>query len=339
MESVNTIDFVVPWVDDSDPKWIEQYNYYRPESPIMDRGRFRDWDIFHYWFRAVEQYAPWVNKVYLITNGTFPAWINPDCVKLVLVKHEDYIPKNYLPTFNSITIEMNMDKIPGLAEQFVYFNDDVFLNAPTRPEDYFRGGLPCDNNAETLFPNPWYDSVDRFSTKISHFCDMGIVNRHFDRRMVIKQAPKKWYGPHLWNKSLVSNLLMTGLENFEFFRSKHWEKPLLKSVIKEIWEKEPDMMEESCSRFRKEVTLNPDLFRFWQFASNRFHPVKWNTGMFLSLSKSSIDSACRLIRDGKVRSICLNDSPYCSDEDSKIIKSMLQNVFERKFPDKSIFEK
>ena len=66
------IDFIVTWVDSNDPEWIKSYNYYRPEKPITDSARFRNWDIFRYWFRAVERYAPWVNKVFLVTNGRFP---------------------------------------------------------------------------------------------------------------------------------------------------------------------------------------------------------------------------------------------------------------------------
>lgn len=339
METTQKIDFVVPWVDSSDPEWIKLYNYYRPDKPVTHRGRFRNWDIFRYWFRAVERYAPWVNKVYLITNGKFPKWINPQCAKLVLIEHKDYIPKECLPTFNSIAIELNMDKLPGLSEHFVYFNDDVFLNASLQPEDYFVEGLPCDNNAETLFVNPWYDQVDRFSTKISHFCDMGVVNRHFNRWETVKQAPRKWLGAHLWNKSLVSNLLMSGLENFEFFRWRHWEKPFLKSVIRELWEMEPELMMESCSRFRQEVTLNPDLIRYWQFASNRFHPVKWQTGMTFNLSKTNVRSVCDFLQKEKIKSICLNDSPYCSDEDAIFIEQLLLTTFENKFPQKSMFEK
>lgn len=338
MEKKQIIDFVVPWVDSCDSEWIKLYNYYRPEKPITDRGRFRDWNIFQYWFRAVEQYAPWVNKVYLVTNGTFPKWINPQCPKLVLVEHKDYIPAEFLPTFCANTIELNLDKIPGLSEHFVYFNDDMYLNAPLRPEDYFVDGLPCDNNAETLFINPWYDSIDRFSIKIMLFCDMGVINRHFDRRKTVNEAPAKWWGSHLWNKSFISNLLMTGLENFEFFRWRHWEQPMLKSVIKEVWEKEPALMAESCSRFRKEVSLNQYVFRYWQFASNRFHPVKWDSGMTLNLSRETVKVACDVLREEKVKSICLNDSPYCSDEDTHFIESLLQETFEKKFPHKSMFE-
>ena len=168
---------------------------------------------------------------------------------------------------------------------------------------------------------------------------MGVINRHFNRRETVKHALKKWYGPHLWNKSLVSDLLMTGMENFEFFRWKHWEKPMLKSVIKEIWAKEPGLMDESCSRFRKEVTLNPDLFCFWQFASNRFYPVKWRNGEIFNLSNQSVRLACHFLEKSKVKSVCLNDSPYCSEEDFSRISNLLHASFKKKFPDKSMFEK
>lgn len=341
MESAQTIDFVVPWVDASDPEWIERYNYYRPKKPITDRGRFRNWGFFQYWFRAVECYAPWVNKVYLVTNGTFPEWINPECQKLVLIKHEDYIPKRFLPTFCANTIELNIDKIPNLSERFVYFNDDVFLNAPVSPKDYFQNGLPCDCNEETLFINPWYDAIDRFSVKIMMYCDIAIINHHFDRRKTVRQAWKKWWGSHLWNKSFLSTMLLSlmGSGYFESFRLRHWEQPLLKSVIQEVWAKEPIMMAESCTRFRQDVSLNQYVFRYWQFASNKFYPVKWNHGKSINLSSQSVRRVCNILQEGRIKSLCLNDSPYCTDEESLSIKRMLQEIFEKKFPQKSMFEK
>ena len=131
------IDFVVTWVDSNDPKWQEEFQKYKGITTTADqsKARYRDWDFFKYWFRSIEKYAPWVHKVYVITNGTFPSWINRDCQKLVLVKHSDYIPQQYLPTFNSRTIEFYMNSIPGLSEHFVYFNDDMYLNAPVSQEE------------------------------------------------------------------------------------------------------------------------------------------------------------------------------------------------------------
>ena len=96
------IDFVVTWLDSSDPKWQEEFRKYKGITTTADqsKARYRDWDFFKYWFRAVEKYAPWVHKVYVITNGTFPNWINTNCEKLVLVKHSDYIP-HYFASLNA----------------------------------------------------------------------------------------------------------------------------------------------------------------------------------------------------------------------------------------------
>lgn len=103
------IDFVVPWVDSNDPEWIALYNHYRPEKPIKDNSRFRDWDIFRYWFRAVERYAPWVIYPYWLVkfymlNGGMP----------LLFEHENAFceplngPLWYLPAilFMHITIDL-----------------------------------------------------------------------------------------------------------------------------------------------------------------------------------------------------------------------------------------
>ena len=33
---------------------------------------YRDWGTFKYWFRGVEKFAPWINKVYLVTDDQIP---------------------------------------------------------------------------------------------------------------------------------------------------------------------------------------------------------------------------------------------------------------------------
>ena len=124
------IDFVVTWLDSSDPEWQKSLAIYSHKSTgHKEKARFRSTDFFLYWFRAVERYAPWVHKVYLVTNGKFPDWINKDCPKLELVKHADFIPTEYLPTFNCRTIEMHLHNIKGLLEHFEIpkENIDYFL--------------------------------------------------------------------------------------------------------------------------------------------------------------------------------------------------------------------
>ena len=135
------IDFVILWVDDSDPEWRELRKRYAPKDHfLVDDGeaRYRDWETLRYWFRGVEKFAPWVNKIYFVTCGHVPSWLNTDAEKLVHVRHSDYIPADYLPTFSSHPIELFVNRIPELSEHFVYFNDDMFILRSIPKELFYR---------------------------------------------------------------------------------------------------------------------------------------------------------------------------------------------------------
>lgn len=333
------IDFVVTWVDSNDLEWIKSYNHYRPEKPITDSARFRNWNIFQYWFRAVERYAPWVNKVFLITNGKFPEWINPECKKLVLVNHSDYIPEKYLPTFNSNTIELNLGRIKELSEHFVLFNDDIFINAPVEPDYYFRNGLPCDFNFESPYSNRLYTKENNYGIGITRYCNVAILNSHFNRKKVVRQAWNKWYGKHLWGKPLLFSMMLFGREHFENFIMFHLEQPMLKSVFLEVWEKEPDILDLSCSKFRLEMNLNQFLIRYWQLASNKFYPLRRNGITYERYNKDILTDLQKVLLEERTNSVCINDNSYCSDEVFQLASKTIRECLGQKFPNKSIFEK
>ena len=332
------IDFVVTWLDSSDPTWQKQYDYYKDAKGDKGKGRFREMNIFHYWFRAVERYAPWVHKVYLITNGKFPEWINKDNPKLVLVKHEDYIPKECLPTFNSCTIELHMNRIKGLSEHFVYFNDDVLLNAPVTPDYYFNNGLPCDYNKETCFNVPIYTSKERFGIFMSMLANIGLINAHFNRWQTVKQSPRKWFGLHLGFKGLIMSLVLMRQRLFVGFSNYHIEQAYLKSTFDEVWEQEEDFLQSSCTCFREEVIANPYIFRYWQLAKNMFYPQKRKFATYHLINKNVINNIEHILSNPNIVSICLNDTSLCSEEDFNYIDSQLIRLFEQKYPNKSSFE-
>lgn len=339
IEQQHPIDFVVTWLDSSDPEWQKEFARYKKETTgNTDSARFRNLDIFKYWFRAVETYAPWVNKVFLVTNGTFPKWINPNNPKLVLVKHSDYIPDEYLPTFNSRTIELFMHRIKGLSEHFVYFNDDSFLNSPAKPEHYFRKGLPCDNNVESLFNVPIYDKKDKFATYMSLLADIGVINAHFNRWNTAKKSIRRWYGPHLGFQGLMTSLFIRKHFLFPGFDWRHFEQPFLRSVFEEAWKEEPEILQKSCTTFRNDISLNPYFFRYWQFATNKFYPTKLYRNRCFHLRENLLNAIEYALNDKEAISVCLNDTPKCPDEEFVVINNRLQVLLEKKYPAKSTFE-
>ena len=122
------MDIIIAWVDGNDPEWQEEFNSYKGiKDGNTDPSRFRDWENFHFLFRGIEKFAPWVEKVHLVTWGHLPNWLNTDHPQLNIVNHKDYIPNEYLPTFNSHTIELNFHRIKELSEEYIYVNDDMFI--------------------------------------------------------------------------------------------------------------------------------------------------------------------------------------------------------------------
>jgi hypothetical protein len=78
-----------------------------------------------------------------VTDEQIPDWLNIAHPGIAVVDHRQNIPAEFLPTFNSHVIEAYLHRIPGLAEHYIYFNDDFFLTAPAEPGDFFTpNGLP-----------------------------------------------------------------------------------------------------------------------------------------------------------------------------------------------------
>ena len=144
-DSYLPIDFIIAWVDGNDPEWKQRKDSLADSETVDKRPeRYRDWELLRYWFRGVEQFTPWVRTVHFICDQKLPDWLDTEYSGLQIVRHHDYIPDEYLPTFSSHPIELNMYRISGLADHFVYFNDDTFLLHPLDQTFFFKKGLPCD---------------------------------------------------------------------------------------------------------------------------------------------------------------------------------------------------
>jgi hypothetical protein len=137
------IDVVYTWVDGSDPHWLSLFTQYaEKESGAISSGatakkRFKDHDELKYSLRSIYQFAPWVNHIYIVTFGQKPEWLIETPMISIVDHHDIFSHPEDLPTFNSMAIECNLHHIPGLQEHYLYFNDDVFLGAPTSPHDFF----------------------------------------------------------------------------------------------------------------------------------------------------------------------------------------------------------
>lgn len=127
------VDVVYTWVDNTDNQWQEKYKYYKNQDKqnnigafATDIARFSNHNELYYSIKSVKKFLPWVRNIYIVTDEQIPLWLH-EFSDIFLINHSDIIDKKYLPTFNSHVIESFLYKIPNLSENFIYFNDDVFV--------------------------------------------------------------------------------------------------------------------------------------------------------------------------------------------------------------------
>lgn len=329
------IDFVLAWVDGSDPAWCEERIQYDPNCKLDAKHlaeRYRDWENLQYWFRAVEKYAPWVHRIYLVTWGHIPVWLNLSCEKLVVVNHRDFIPEQYLPTFNANTIELNFHRIPGLSEHFVYFNDDMFLTRPVTPEDFFMNGLPRDELIQ--------DTVYFTPTSIGHLIgsDLTLLNKHFPKKQLRHLPLKMLMNPGYGVLNLYRNLVLTVWPYYTGFYCSHICASYLKSTYETLWALEPEVLHQTClCRTRQATNVNQYLFKFWQLVEGKFVPRPVRFGHAFHLNDRMDDALDDAIENSRYSTICINDTELVTNFEAQ--KQRVIALFQKKLPEKSSFEK
>lgn len=330
--SEHPIDIVVPWVDGSDPVWRAERAKYRPELGSDDNeARYREWGLFQYWFRSIERYAPWVRTIHLITWGHLPDWLDTSHPKLHIVRHEDYIPGQYLPTFSSHPIENNIHRIEGLAEHFILFNDDVYLSQPTTPEDFFVDGLPVDT---AVLGNVTISDTVSFMPYIALNC-LGIINERFSKRQVLREHRGKWFSLK-YGKLALFNLYFLPGQTFPGFRSFHTCLPYRKRTFQEVWEACPQALDLTCrNRFRDRRDINQYLFRYWRLAKGEFSPAKPNCA-YLTIGQDDAQTVRDALSDHRYKVVCVNDDPSGTDFPEE--QRQFKEIFRQRFPDRCGFE-
>lgn len=329
--STGKIDFVIPWVDGGDPAWLKEKNFYSGKKSTEEDARdirFRDWKTLKYWFRGVEKFAPWVNKIHFITWGHLPKWLNVDHPKLHIVNHKDYIPERYLPTFSSHVIELNMHRIPGLSDHFVYFNDDIFLLMPIGEEDFFVDGVPCD----LCVANAITPRLGEFSPILLQ--TTSYINKHFDKKKDMKKNRSKWFNLK-YGKLLIRTLCLTPWTFYTGFYNHHLAVPYNKKTLETVWKKEPEILDQTCNhKFRNDLDVNQYIFRYWRLASGDFVPHKI-LGKYVNMGDNN-EGIYNMIKSQSEKLLCINDKE--NKADFEVEKQKMIDAFESVFPKKSSFE-
>ena len=311
------IDVVYTWVDGTDPQWIarkraaaEQNTGERMSEAAAADLRFVAHDELRHSLRSLEQYAPWVRHIYLVTDRQRPEWLREDHPRITVVDHTEIAPEgSLLPSFNSQAIEANLHRIEGLSEHFIYFNDDVFLSSPIAPDLFFH-------------PN-------------------GIASMYLSKAHVGPGEPIQ-AEPASDSAGKNARALVREVSGRRVSRKLfHTPFALQRSVSQEIEHRWPEVVQATRdSQFRRidDITLSGALHMNYAYATGRAvtHSIRYRY-----LNVGSAGAAKKLRRLHKDRDVlqtfCLNEATQ--ELPPEVIDQQVRDFLAHRFPDVSSFEK
>lgn len=308
------IDLVYLWVNGNDPKWLAKHNACigktEEKSAVNCDGRYADNDELKYSLRSIEKYAPWIHRIFIVTDEQTPIWLDTSNPKVRIVDHKEIMPAICLPCFNATVIEHFLWKIPGLSEHFLFANDDMFINKPVSPNTFFaEDGLP----------------IIRFNRrpfrKLTLWFKEKVLGKPLNNYLqIIRNAAElveKKYGTYYGGKTHhnIDAYLKSDCEHVEQVFKAEIEATLANHV-------------------RSANDIQRNIYAYVALAEKRahLHYVTRKTSFRLHIQNES--HYAKLERYNPLL-FCMNDSQYAKDSDRKRVTAFLN----RRFPEKSQFEK
>ena len=288
----SAVDAVVAWVDGGDPKHRAKRRRYLadpggdggPERVANVERRFSDNDEIRFCLRSIRNYAPWIRTIWLVTDNQIPAAIDrrrAEQDNIRIVDHREIFRghEQLLPTFNSYAIESMLWRIEGLADRFLYFNDDMMLVGPAEPTDFFS------NEGKVSLRGRWQNWKGKPEEEISFFGS---------------------------TKLLGAELL--GYTSEHFFSPNHAIYPMLRPAMEELFEEfQPAFLANAAYRFRSRKQFWPiSAHNHLLLSTDRARVVKSETSAHFSnhycvtASPDVLEARLKQLSDGKLRTVCIN---------------------------------
>lgn len=329
------IDVVYTWVDGNDPEWqkrkdtrLQELGY--PVSETANHScRFIEHDELKYSLRSIYTFAPWVHKIYIVTDKQIPAWFNTENPWVTIVDHTElFDDPDCLPTYNASALETKLHKIPNLSEHYLYFNDDFFLGRKCTPHDFVQKNKPCIyvEKRNTLITQKKFDAYEKQQSLRNEF-QAGMRN---SRNLIIKTYGKKSkvvlsHGIRVYRKSTMSFL------NNEY-------KEYFDNTAAHPFRSFSDILSYAIFSFYTLVTKTgiaistPQIRGNRYFFNNLINRHRKYLYKHINLSSKNLYRSLRNIKKYKHFMFCINDERNTREEAYITAQDFLRDFFPEKSP-------
>jgi hypothetical protein len=302
------IDLVYLWVDGNDPLWRARKRSFtgrgiEGSTETNCKGRWVENGELRYSLRSLDKFAPWIRRVFIVTDGQTPAWLDTSNPRVRVVDHREIMPPEALPCFNSSVIEHYVHRIPGLAEHFLYANDDMFFGAPVEPGFFFTSdGRPILRLKAKMFGKL------RFVIKKASGIGFGNYRRElFRSARLVEAATGKYYSsiPH---------------HNIDAYTVTDY-----RNVVENVF---ADQVARSLgNRIRTEGDFQRSAIGLHALATGRARRKFIGRSESLRISVFRPYDYMEFLKRYEPRLFCLNDNQKTTDADRARIRPFLESLF------------
>lgn len=302
------IDLVYLWVDDKDEEWQKKRQFWAKKLGVSyseenNNCRFTDNDELKYSLRSVEMYAPWINKIFIITDNQIPEWLDINHPKIKIIDHREIMPEDCLPCFNSNAIETCIDNIPELSEYFLYANDDMFFSDSVSLSDFFdKTGKPIVNLRFRDWLEPTNTHMQNVLYTIKNYCE----KFNFDKNL-LQIEPSHCIDAY--RKSYLKTCKNIFQKDFQHtIRNKFRVQNQIQRIIYSMYFIDHDL---------GILKINPEIAEqeFQMHVDNLYLRIE-----DISYMKMKLETLTPKL-------LCINDTPYCSNNERIQLKQFLCQVF------------
>ena len=243
---MQNIDIVIAWVDGNDLELKKKRHKYLTGDDASDAvsdTRFASNNEIYYNIASILKYVPFCRHIYVVADNQRPEFIDEFAAqglcavdKIRVVDHREIFRgfEEYLPTFNTRSIESMLWNIEGLSEYFIYLNDDFFFNAPAQVEDFLK-------TDSLVIYGHWQNS---FALKV---------------KLKYRQLMSRQFGKPIQPKHMIAQMLGADVLGFKkFFEIHHYPHIVDRHALKDYLLEHPQLLETQIKfKFRSVEQLNP----------------------------------------------------------------------------------
>ena len=311
-EMMQLVDVVIAWVDGNDPELKQKRMQYQANTQASDAvsdTRFASNHEIYYNIASILKYVPFCRHIYIVTDGQRPEWINDfvtegicDAGKIRIVDHREIFAgyEQYLPTFNTRSIETMLWNIQGLSDYFFYLNDDFFFNALAQLDDIL---------------------IDQKMVIYGHWQSSLVLKAKLWYRQLLNQ----YFAKPIQPKHMIAQMLGADMLGFkQFFEIHHYPHAVDRKILADYLLAYPAFLEKQIQyKFRSVEQINPiSLMNHLKIKKNEVLLKPDLTIAYLK-NESSLNHLLQSLSDEHIKYGCIQSLDQLSDTAAKQIYAAL----------------